>query len=52
MPPARVLLPVDLSLLSAEALREGLDLLGRVPPHTGRGGWTWYTPVREEAAAR
>lgn len=28
MPPARVLLPVDLSLLSAEALREGLDILG------------------------
>lgn len=28
MPPARVLLPVDLSLLSAEALREGLEVLG------------------------
>lgn len=28
MPPARVLLPVDLSLLSAEALREGLEILG------------------------
>ena len=28
LPPARVLLPVDLSLLSAEALREGLKLLG------------------------
>lgn len=27
MPPARVLLPVDLSLLSAEALREGLEVL-------------------------
>jgi nucleotide-binding universal stress UspA family protein len=27
MPPARVLLPVDLSLLSAEALREGLKVL-------------------------
>ncbi len=28
MPPARVLVPVDLSLLSAEALREGLEVLG------------------------
>jgi nucleotide-binding universal stress UspA family protein len=28
VPPARVLLPVDLSLLSAEALREGLEILG------------------------
>lgn len=28
MPPARVLLPVDLSYLSAEAFREGLDVLG------------------------
>ena len=28
MPPARVFLPVDLSLLSAEALREGLKILG------------------------
>jgi nucleotide-binding universal stress UspA family protein len=28
MPPARVLLPVDLSLLSAEGLREGLEILG------------------------
>jgi nucleotide-binding universal stress UspA family protein len=28
LPPARVLLPVDLSLLSAEALREGLEILG------------------------
>lgn len=27
MPPTRVLLPVDLSLLSAEALREGLEIL-------------------------
>ena len=28
IPPARVLLPVDLSFLSAEALREGLEVLG------------------------
>jgi len=28
MPPARVLLPVDLSYLSAEAFREGLEVLG------------------------
>jgi nucleotide-binding universal stress UspA family protein len=28
LPPARVLLPVDLSRLSAEALREGLEILG------------------------
>lgn len=28
MPPARVLLPVDLSILSAEAFHEGLDILG------------------------
>ena len=35
MPPARVLLPVDLSLLSAEALREGLELLGLLARHRG-----------------
>lgn len=30
VPPSRILLPVDLSELSAEALRQGLALLGRV----------------------
>ena len=35
MPPARVLFPVDLSLLSAEAVHEGLEILGLLP--RGRG---------------
>lgn len=35
MPPARVLLPVDLSLLSAEALREGLEVLGLLAGESG-----------------
>ncbi|MES1240783.1 MAG: universal stress protein [Acidobacteriota bacterium] len=35
MPPARVLLPVDLSLLSAEALREGLEILGLLAREQG-----------------
>lgn len=32
MPPERVLLPVDLSPVSAEAFRRGLDLLGELSP--------------------
>ena len=35
MPPARVLLPVDLSLLSAEALREGLEVLSMLASERG-----------------
>ena len=35
VPPARVLLPVDLSLLSAEAVREGLELLELLARHHG-----------------
>ena len=35
MPPARVLLPVDLSLLSAEALRQGLEVLGLLAREQG-----------------
>lgn len=35
MPPARVLLPVDLSLLSAEALREGLEVVGLLARDNG-----------------
>jgi nucleotide-binding universal stress UspA family protein len=37
MPPARVLLPVDLSLHSAEALREGLKVLGFLAGELGDG---------------
>ena len=35
MPPARVLLPVDLSILSAEALREGLEVLNLLARERG-----------------
>lgn len=35
MPPARVLLPVDLSYLSAEAFHEGLEVLGLVARERG-----------------
>ena len=35
MPPARVLLPVDLSFLSAEAFREGLEVLGLLARERG-----------------
>lgn len=35
VPPARVLLPVDLSLLSAEALREGLEVLALLAGERG-----------------
>jgi nucleotide-binding universal stress UspA family protein len=35
IPPARVLLPVDLSLLSAEAVREGLAVLGLLARERG-----------------
>lgn len=35
MPPARVLLPVDLSYLSAEAFREGLEVLGLLARERG-----------------
>ncbi|HEX6865028.1 MAG TPA: universal stress protein [Thermoanaerobaculia bacterium] len=35
VPPARVLLPVDLSFLSAEALREGLEILGLLAREQG-----------------
>ena len=37
MPPARVLMPVDLSILSAEALREGLEILGLLTAERGNG---------------
>jgi nucleotide-binding universal stress UspA family protein len=37
MPPARVLLPVDLSILSAEALREGLQVLDLLAGERGDG---------------
>jgi nucleotide-binding universal stress UspA family protein len=36
MPPRRVLMPVDLSDLSAGAFRCGLDLLGQLPPPASR----------------
>ncbi|HEX6863134.1 MAG TPA: universal stress protein, partial [Thermoanaerobaculia bacterium] len=38
MPPARVLLPVDLSYLSAEAFHEGLEVLGLLVRERGPAG--------------
>jgi len=50
VPPSRVLLPVDLSDLSAEALRQGLALLGRL--EGGRQTTVEALYVRTEVAGR